>query len=168
VSDLDAVLTGMRSDVGYLISRAERCGANWTTPPAPGKWSPSQIVEHVARALDESSNMVSGVPSKFPVLPKFLRPVLKALVLRRVVNGRKFPKGRAIKAFDPATGPASPADGRKRLEDAMAKFDRTCRAQVVTGPEVLSTVFGPVTIEDYARFQGLHARHHAGQIAEAA
>jgi hypothetical protein len=168
VSDLDVVLTGMQSDVGYLISRAERCGANWTTAPAPGKWSPSQIVEHVARALDESSKMVSGAPSKFPVLPKFLRPILKALILRRILSGRRFPKARAIKAFDPATGPASPADGRKRLEDAMARFDRTCRAQAVTGREVLSTVFGPVTVEEYARFQGLHARHHAAQIAEAA
>jgi hypothetical protein len=168
VSDLDAVLNEARSAVNDLIVEAEKCDANWTTPRAPGKWSPSQIVEHVARALDESSNMVSGAPSKFPVFPTFVRGVLKALIFRRILSGRPFPRARATKAFDPATGPANPAAGRKRLEDAIARFDRACRAQAASGPEVLSTIFGHVTVEDYARFQGLHARHHAAQIAEAA
>jgi len=39
-----------------------------------------------------------------------------------------------------------------------------CRACDVTGKKVESTVFGPIFVEDYARFQMLHTRHHAAQM----
>jgi hypothetical protein len=47
---LDVVLAANRSAVDDLIAAAERATPNWTTPRAPGKWSPAQVAEHVARS----------------------------------------------------------------------------------------------------------------------
>ncbi len=49
MSDLDALLDVNRAAVDDLMTAAEQCEAVWTIPREPGKWSPSQIVEHVAR-----------------------------------------------------------------------------------------------------------------------
>ena len=133
-------------------------------PRAPGKWSPSQVVEHVARSLDESANVVSGAPSKFPKLPFFLRPVARGMLFNRVLRNGAFPKARTNKAMNPAEGPATPAAARTRLEEAHARFDRACRASATSGGVVSSATFGNVSVSDYARFMELHTRHHCRQM----
>ena len=64
MADVNDVLAANRAAVIDLVAAAERSAATWTTPRAPGKWSPSQVVEHVARGLEEAANVVSGAPSK--------------------------------------------------------------------------------------------------------
>ena len=49
MADVNDVLAANRAAVLDLVAAAERSAATWTTPRAPGKWSPSQVVEHVAR-----------------------------------------------------------------------------------------------------------------------
>lgn len=162
--DMNATLLANRDAVGDLIGAAERCSGTWAVPCAPGKWSPSQIVEHVARSLDESANVVSGAPSKFPNLPFFLRPVVRGVLFNRVLKSGVFPKAKTNKAMNPASGPATPADGRARLEAALARFDRECRACAESGGTVASATFGTVHVGDYARFIELHTRHHCRQM----
>ena len=166
--DVDTALAANRSAVGDLVVAAERSEGTWTTPRVPGKWSPSQVVEHVARALEESAHVVSGAPSKFPTLPTFLRPLVRGLFFNRVLKKKAFPKAKSNKAFDPAIGPATPAMSRVRLETALAAFDQACRARVASGKKVESTIFGTVSVEDYARFQEVHTRHHCKQMPGAA
>lgn len=60
MADVETTLAVNHDAIGDLSAAAERSGGAWTVPPAPGKWSPSQIVEHVARSLDDSANVVSG------------------------------------------------------------------------------------------------------------
>ena len=55
MADVNDAIDANRQAVRDLIASAERCGGNWTVPSAAGKWSPSQLVEHVARTLDESA-----------------------------------------------------------------------------------------------------------------
>lgn len=164
MADVNAPLAGNRDAVSELVGAAERCGAVWAAPRAPGKWSPSQIVEHVARSLDESANVVAGNPSTFPSLPFFLRPVVRGFLFNRVLKSGTFPKAKTNKAMNPERGPATPAEGRARLEAALARFDRACRACAETGGSVTSTTFGTVTVADYARFIELHTRHHCRQM----
>ena len=73
--DVNDVLAANRAAVLDLIAAAERSAATWTSPSARGKWSPSQVVEHVARGLEEGANVVSGAPS-IPMPPAFLRSCL--------------------------------------------------------------------------------------------
>jgi len=167
MSDLDSVLAANRAAVEDLVLTAEAAHANWTTPRAPGKWSPQQVVEHVAISLEEGGNVVAGRPTKLPTLPSFLRPVARVL-FRRTLNSGHFPRAKTPKRMDPElsalSGPASPAEARARLEKGLAAFEKACREKATAGGPVESGAFGQVALVDYARFTELHTRHHAKQI----
>ena len=164
MAEITALLEANRAAVDDLVLAAEGAHSNWTKPRAPGKWSPQQVVEHVAMALEEGGNVVSGRPTKLPTLPFFLRPLAR-LFFKRVVRTGSFPKARANKAMDPASGPSTPSEARPRLEAALARFDEACRARAASGGEVASGAFGRVSVEDYVRFTELHTRHHIEQIS---
>jgi hypothetical protein len=111
MADVNDVLAANRAVVIDLVAATERSAATWTTPRAPGKWSPSQVVEHVAGGLEEAANVVSGAPS-IPMPPAFLRPLAR-LYFNRILKKGVFPKG--WKAANPTSGPATPAQARVRL-----------------------------------------------------
>ena len=162
MTDVNDVLAADRAAVNELVAAAERSAATWTTPCAPGKWSPSQLVEHVARGLEEGANIVSGAPS-IKLVPAFLRPLAR-LFFNRILKKDAFPKGfKAHKAMDPLAGPATPAEARVRLEGAFARFDQECRRRAASGQHVVSA-FGTVSVEDFVRFNAIHTRHHCKQM----
>lgn len=162
---IDELLAAKRAALNDLIAAAEARQATWTTPRAPGKWTPSQLVEHVARSIDESANEVSGAPTRFPHLPFFLKPVARTLLFNRVLRRGTFPRARTSGAFNPATGPATVAEARQRLLHAMDGFEEACRRRAATESHIASVVFGVVAVSDYIRFQELHTRHHTRQLA---
>ena len=164
MSEIDVVMTANREAVNALIAAAEASGNSWTTPRAPGKWSPSQVVEHVAMALEEAANAVDGAPSKVPSVPAFLRPLLRGFFFNRIVAKRVFPKAKTNAALNPASGPATPAEARPRLAAAMDRFDRACHARAGGDGLVPSTAFGNVSVTDYAVFMELHTLHHVKQM----
>jgi hypothetical protein len=167
MADIDTALAASKDAIEQLIMSGERTGPAWNAPRAPGKWSPSQIVEHVARALEESANMAVGRPSKFPKLPAVIQPIVRSLLFKRVLRNAAFPKAKTNKAMDPSDGPATPAEGRARLENAHQKFDEACREIASRGDRVQTTIFGAVHVQDFVRFTELHTRHHNKQIAGA-
>ncbi len=164
--DISAALSDNHAAVDDLIAAANRSESVWTAPRAPGKWSPSQVVEHVALSLEQSGNVVAGVPSKFPSLPRLARPIVR-LIFRWILKRQAFPKGKTPKPFDPAAGPATPAEARVRLKGAEATFDQECRTCATDRSDVESTVFGTIPLEDYVKFQALHVRHHINQMPSA-
>ena len=165
--DLDTLLAANRSAVEDLIAVTERARPNWNSPRAPGKWSPAQVAENVARSLEAGANVVAGRPSELPTLPSFIRPIA-GWMLRRAVRIGKFPTAKTTRGLNPEhtrpTLPASPTEARARRQTALATFERECRARVASGRPVESPAFGVVTVEDYARFTELHTRHHTKQI----
>jgi hypothetical protein len=80
MADLNTALAASQDAIDQLMVAGERTAAAWTAPRTPGKWSPSQIVEHVARSLEESANMAAGRPSKFPQLPGVVQPIVRGLL----------------------------------------------------------------------------------------
>jgi hypothetical protein len=166
MTHLNTALAASKEAVEQLIVAGEKSGPSWTAPRAPGKWSPSQILEHVARSLEESANMAVGQPSKFPRLPAVVHPLVRGLLFKRVLRKGGFPKAKTNKAMDPESGPATPAEGRARLEKAHQKFDTACRQLATSGKRIRTTIFGTVPVEDYVRFMEIHTRHHGQQIGE--
>ena len=163
MADINDVLADNRAAVLDLAAAAGRSAATWTTPRAPGKWSPSQVVEHVVRGLEEAANVVSGTPS-IPMPPAFLR-LLARLFFYWILKKGAFPNGfKAHKAMNPTTGPATPAEARVRLEGALARFDQECRRWVASGQHNVCTGFGTVSVEDFVRFNAIHTRHHSKQM----
>jgi hypothetical protein len=68
--------------------------------------------------------------------------------------------------MNPASGSATPAEGRVRLEAAHQKFHEACRQAALHGEPMRTTIFGAVPVEDYVRFMELHTRHHGKQMAD--
>jgi hypothetical protein len=166
MADINAALAASKDAIDQLMVAGERTATAWSAPRAPGKWSPSQIVEHVARSLEESANMAAGRPSKFPKLPGVVHPIVRGLLFKRVLRKAAFPKAKTNKAMNPARGPATPAEGRVRLETAHDKFAEACRQTASHGGRMRTTIFGAVLVEDYVRFMELHTRHHGKQMAD--
>ena len=108
--------------------------------------------------------MAAGRPSKFPKPPALVHPVVRGILFKRVLRKAAFPKAKTNKAMDPANGPATPAEGRARLETAHQKFDEACRQVASGGERMRTTIFGAVPVEEYVRFMELHTRHHGKQI----
>lgn len=163
--EIDTSLAGARAAVTAILAAADGAGATWTVPRAPGKWSPSQVVEHVARIMEESAKVASGAPSEFPTVPRFLRPIVRAFFFDRALRRNAFPdKSKTIEALNPASGSATPGEARVRLDAALARFDHACRARAASGQDVMSTLFGRVSVTKFARFQELHIRHHRLQL----
>jgi hypothetical protein len=164
MAQLKTSLRGLDMAVAAILATADGVGPAWKIPRAPGKWSPSQVVEHVARIMEESAKVAAGLPSAFPTIPFLLRPIVRLLVFRRILRRKAFLKMKAIEAMDPPVGPATPAAARVRLEAVLARFDHACRARAASGQDVASPIFGAVPVADFARFQELHVRHHHLQL----
>lgn len=164
MADITAEIAESRAALDELIATADAAEPNWTTPRAPGKWSPAQVTEHVARTFDQAADMIEGRPHGFPKMPSLLRPIFRAIVLNRVLRSGTFPKARTFKAFDPPEGPESPAAARERLETSLDRFLAVCQARAREDGSCVSSVFGRVPVGDYLRFTTLHTRHHQKQI----
>jgi hypothetical protein len=162
--DLNTAFAANRTAVEALIATAEKAAPNWNTPRAPGKWSPAQVVEHVAMALEENGNVAMGRPSKIPTLPVVVRP-LTNLVFRYILRTGKFPKAKTNRAMTPERGPESAAHAGARLNEALRRFEADCQTTASRGQPVASGAFGRVPVEDFVRFNELHVRHHTKQVA---
>ena len=164
MTDISTALNASNEAIQQLLLAGERTRTAWTSPRAPGKWSPSQIVEHVARTLEESANMAAGRPSEFPKLPAVVHPIARLLLkwlLRKACSRRR----RRTRHLIPRAGLRRLPRGRMRLETAHQKFDEACRQTASHGERMRTTNFGAVPVEDYVRFMELHTRHHGKQIA---
>jgi len=168
MADIDTALAASRDAVDQMIRAGEQSGAAWNAPRAPGKWSPSQVVEHVARGLEEGANTAAGRPSKLAMPPAVVLPIVRLIarfMFKRVLRKAAFPTGfKAHKALNPASGPATPAEGRIRLETAHQKFEEACRRSAADG-RPMTTLFGSVLVQDFVRYSELHTRHHSKQMA---
>jgi hypothetical protein len=163
MADIDTALAANRDAVDQMIRAGEQSGAAWLAPRAPGKWSPSQIVEHVARGLEEAANIAAGRPSKVPMPPAVVR-LIGRFMFKRVLRKAAFPNGlKAHEAVNPASGPATPAEGRIRLEATHQEFEEVCRRIAAEG-RPMRTWFGAVPVQDFARFIEIHTRHHTKQM----
>ena len=163
MGEVDNALAASRDAVDQLIATAASMGPAWASSPAAGKWSPSQIVEHVARSFDASVSVAGGQPSAFPRLPAILHPLLR-VVFRWMLKKGSLPNGKTTRALNPADGPVTPAEGRARLEAAHARYEAACRRLAALGATMRTPMFGPVRVEDFVRFMELHTRHHLRQI----
>ena len=111
--------------------------------------------------------MLAGDPSKVPMPPVVVRPLVRLIarfMFKRVLRKAAFPSGfKAHKTMNPASGPATPPEGRIRLETAHQEFDEACR-QIAAGGRPATTPFGSVSIQDLVRYNELHTRHHLSSL----
>lgn len=157
-------LAGLRSAVEDFSNALADSADVWAIPVRPGKWSPSQILEHVARSLEEAGKDMLGQRSKLPQLPAPVRFLARHLGFKRVLKNDAIPGGaKTNRALNPVEGPPTASAGRDRIESAWREFEQAWGR--VEGP-ARSHVFGTVPASDYVRFQEIHIRHHRAQLPE--
>jgi hypothetical protein len=150
--------------LGPLQDRAD--GA-WERGPT-GKWTPAQIVEHLALGLTLSAETFQARRNHAPMSRRPRTPAEQ--VGRFLIFGlRWFPPGR--KAPERATPAAqiNRASAEAHFVAGLEAWDQVDRALL---PARRSNLFvkhprmGDLTIEEWMRFHVIHARHHARQIRQ--
>ena len=154
-----------RQAADQLCAAADGASEFWEVPRARGKWSPSQVVEHVTRALEQATHELRGEPTLFPTFPPILQPVMRGLFFNWILRRGSFPRGtRTNKAMDPERGAATPAEARERMHDALHDLEQAVKTRAAGFGPVHSGAFGSVALSDYLMFQAIHTRHHTAQI----
>ena len=166
MTDLETSLADNRAAVTEFIATANALDAGqWNTPRAEGAWCPAQIVQHVAIVYEYSRDLVLGRPPGGS-LPRFLRPLLRRLVVDPTLKAGRFTrKGRAPAMFKPSVAAPPPAEAIPRLDAALAGFEAAIRSGHPEGRHyVTHPYFGRIPTRDYVRFQAIHTRHHRRQL----
>jgi Protein of unknown function (DUF1569) len=158
-------MTQNRQAADLLCAAADGASEVWEVPRARGKWSPSQVVEHVTRALEQSARELRGEPALFPKFPVPLQPVMRGLFFNWILRRGSFPRGtRTNKEMNPERGAATPAEARARVHEALHDLEQTVKTRSAGFGPVHSGAFGAVALSDYLMFQAIHTRHHIPQI----
>jgi DinB superfamily len=148
--------------LGPLAGRAE---ADWHRAP-PGKWTPSQIVHHLAIAIETSGRTFEERRGKPPMRRRRrTRSELLGYVLVLRVgwmwSGRQAPV---------LTTPAERPDPRaveRQLRDGVARFLALERELLPARRDnlfVKNPALGDLTLPEWLEFHIVHCGHHAKQI----
>ena len=166
IRGLESALHAHREAVDDFLWAARAVPASqWRVPRAPGKWSPGQVVEHVALSYEVNGAVLHG--SAPPVTaPRWARPLIRRFLLGPVLRrGRFFPGSRSPRAFRPRSVPPAPEALLDRLQAAAGVFEAGVSSLGDTGIE--HPFFGRLPVSDFVRLQEIHTWHHRGQLTAA-
>jgi len=148
--------------LGPLANRPE---AAWQQAP-PGKWTPAQIVEHLALALEMSATTFAARRAKEPMARRgttFREKVGKVFTF----GLGRFPPG--LRAPERTTPPPR-VDGHAaeaHFRAAVAAWEGVERDLLPARRHDLFVKhprLGDLTLEEWGRFHIVHSRHHTRQI----
>ena len=168
MSDIETTLADHHKAVDEFVAAARTLdAAKWTTPRAPGKWTPAQIAEHLAITYEYNRGVVAGTASGGA--PFFLRPLIRRFIVDSTLKAGRFTRtGRTPKIFEPSAAPGPSGQVLARLQSAVAAFEGDVRTGQREGREVVNhPFFGKLPASDYLRLQAIHSRHHRPQLPSA-
>jgi hypothetical protein len=165
--ELEAALADNHAAVEEFIGTARAMNAlQWTTPRAPGKWTPAQIAEHLAITYEYGVALAKGTPPGGGA-PFFIRPLIRWAFVNPTLKAGRFTRtGRTPRLFEPTAAPPAATVVLPRLETALASFEAAIRSGRPEARDALNhPFFGSVPTTDYLRLQSIHSRHHHVQLA---
>jgi hypothetical protein len=137
----------------------------WAQPTAPGKWTPAQIVEHVALAYELSLAALRGhFPGK--PMPRLLRPIIRTFFFKPVISNGRFASGaKSPGPFQPSPSPGPAERLIPRVRAASDSFELAVAEEQRMGRTTLDhPFFGRIPLIDYVLLQTVHTRHHHAQL----
>ncbi len=148
--------------LGPLTGRPD---ADWHKAP-PGKWSPAQIVHHLALGLEYSQRTLASRRDHAPMRRRRRTPVELAAYLL-VMRVGWLPSGfEAPRATRPAPQPDREAVTRQFREavDGLLALERALLPARAADLFARHPALGDLTLPEWLRFHEWHCRHHAKQI----
>ena len=141
---------------------ADRPEGDWQRAPA-GKWTPAQIVEHLAISLERSARGFEGGKGG----PRRRPPTPREHVARWLVFGLGWtpPGVRAARGTTPALR-VEAADAERHFRDGLARWEtlESRSGAGNAGPFIQHPRLGDLDLAEWLRFHAWHCRHHAKQI----
>lgn len=144
---------------------AGRSDVEWHRAPL-GKWSPAQIVQHLALSLEGSGRAFQERRAK-PPMQRRPRSVRERLGYFLVLGIGWVPSGRQAPT---PTRPVERPDARaveRQLRDGVARFQALERELLPSRRDdlfVKNPALGDLTLPEWLRFHVRHCAHHARQI----
>jgi hypothetical protein len=144
-----------------------RTDSEWEHGPA-GKWTPAQIVEHLALGLSLSADTFLARRNHGPMTRRPRTPAQKVAKLF-IFGLRWFPPGRKAPERTTPAPQIDRASAEAHFLAGVEAWDHVDRALL---PERRADLFvkhprmGDLTIEEWIQFHVIHARHHSRQIRQ--
>lgn len=165
---LDRALELHRGLSGDLLRTAEQIDeSRWREPVAEGKWSPSELLEHLNMAYDVLLGELDGRPGMKILTKPWQRFLLRLRIVPRIMKSGRFPRNaRAPKEIRPLNAPDR--------EPALAAFrDRATRLEAAAraarpDKKLTHAYFGTSTVANTVILCARHIQHHERQLSGAA
>ncbi|HEX4577654.1 MAG TPA: DinB family protein [Edaphobacter sp.] len=167
---MNSVLNQLQREIASSLHGLDATQTQLRPLSAPGKWSIQQIVEHLLltysgaemalKARLVKRRPTAAKPSAFQQIQQFT-----------VYRIGYFPGGRQAPATvtpAPATHPLSGEELTTAVEDRLTRFATLCtETEQLFGSNQCAShnVLGPLSVDQWRRFQLIHGRHHVKQIA---
>ncbi len=138
----------------------------WSEPREPGKWSPSQIAEHLALSYEAVLRELSGEDGMQLKLSPIRRRLLRWFLLPHMLFHRRFPAGaRSPREVRPPDAGAVQDEIGERLRELASRFEEAItRAGAAGEAGITHPYFGGIPPLRALRFMTLHLGHHRRQI----
>jgi hypothetical protein len=158
--------------VRELMATCERIPVGrWHQSPAPGKWSPSDVVRHICRAYEVGRDAADGGPGMRLLVSPTRAWALRTLLLPVVLRTQRFPRGvrapREVVPPDETSARSAPDESLARLErvaqEAVVALRRAAAGRPVT--RLMHAYFGPLAPRTALMVLSAHTRHHARALA---
>jgi hypothetical protein len=167
---MDPTLRQLQNEIASSLSGLDVNQTQLHPPSRPGKWTIQQIVEHLLLTYSSTETAINARLAKGT--PTRARPTLTQRISRyAVTRAGYFPTGRkapAIVAPQPSAHALSGEELAQATGQHLANLDLLfTEAETLFGhasPCASHAVLGPLTIDQWRRFQLIHGEHHLKQI----
>jgi hypothetical protein len=155
-----------RALAAFLAAAEAVPDAAWEAPWAEGKWTRSQVAEHVRLTYAQMLGEIGGGPAMRVRTPWLKRQVLRLLVMPWIVRRRRMPKGApAVREIRPGDGPFDRARVLAGLRDAGERLlAELGRIDVASFGGLTHPFFGRMEPLLGLRLLTVHTDHHRAQI----
>ena len=167
---MDATLHQLQSEIAFSLSGLEATQTQLHPPSRPSKWSIQQIVEHLLLSYSGTELALKARLAKRA--PTRAKPVLlQRFGQYTLIRLGYFPRGRKAPPLvtpAPTTHPLSGEELTHAAAEHLNRVDTLCtEAEELFGASnrfASHIVLGPLSVNQWRRFQLIHGEHHLKQI----
>ena len=147
-----------------FAAAAEAVGPeSWDRPLAEGKWSPSQITDHLIRTYDVLLLEIAGGGGMKVRTRLWMRIALRLTYMPRILHGGWFPaRAPAPPEIRPSKAPPGQQEGVALFRQRAREFETAVQGNPQAG--LTHAYFGALTPADGVLFCARHIEHHRAQL----
>ena len=170
---MDPILKQLRSELAHVLRGLDAAQTQLRPPARPGhreKWSIQQIIEHLLLSYAGSEKALEGrIAKRSPTRTK--PSLLQSFSQYAILRLGYYPTGREAPSLVMPAASTQPLSGEALTQAAsehLAHLDQRCveAATLFGNTERCAThmVLGPLSIQQWRKFQLVHGEHHLKQI----